>query len=273
MARFRFFACALACAFALAGCGDAYSGLTSPAGIETVGDAAAAVAHRPTGSQYAVAAIGAIDTLGVVLDGLAAVNAAGSWTQRQSPTATRTYSRSLTKVTAAGFGTPPSFCQSFAGYGAGVPALAVTFGWQGMTNGRMSSGGRVSTDAATAAGSTFAGSASSLAALSRVPVSDCANSVPLAVSGWAAAAPFRVSILAVYESGHLTSVNVSRATFGKYSLTLTTQRPGRDPRINGLVADGRIPVASLSSDAFGNGNLTITSTGAQYRLSGWVVAG
>lgn len=222
MARFRLFACAMAFVFALAGCGDAYSGLSSSSGVETVGDLAAAVAHRPTGTQYAAAAIGAVDTLGAVLGRVNAV--------AQRPESA------------------PVFRQSFAGMGAGVPALGIAIGWQGTTYGRLSQGNSsgIIAASATSSGGTFIGSSAS---------------------------HFRISIRAAYRNGRLTSLNASRATFGGYTMFLASSRPGNATRIVGIVNDGRTKIATLWSDALGNGSLTITSTGAEYRLADWSVSG
>lgn len=221
MARFRLVACAMAFVFALAGCGDAYSGLSSSAGVETVGDLAAVVAHRPTGTQYAAAAIVAVDTLGAVLG-------------RINGTLQRP-------------GSAQTFRQSFVGMGAGVPALGIALGWQGTTSGRASpSKNGIATATATSFGNTFTGSSES---------------------------HFKISLRAAYRSGRLTSLNVSRARFGEYTMFLATSGGGNATRIGGIVNDGRTKIATLWSDPSGNGNLTITSTGAEYRLADWSLSG
>ena len=248
MARFQLFASVAACVFALAGCGDAYSGLSATQGVENVGDAAAVVAHRPTGTQYATVTIGAIDTLGEVLGGLASAN-----------------DRS---------GIGRAFCTTFAGTGRSVPALGVTIGWQGTISGRLLPTSAVTTTtAATAVGSTFQGSTDSLAALSHTQLRGCPNSAPpFAIADETNASSFKIALRADYRSGRLASLNVLRATFGEYTMFFTTARNGRVPHIQGSLDDGRTRVASISSDAFGNGSVTITSTGAEYRLHDWNVS-
>ena len=219
--RSRLFACLAACAVAFSGCSDAYSGLSASAGVETVGDAAAVVAHQPTGTQYAAASIGAVDTLGAVLSritGLAQRSESGS-----------------------------SFRQSFVETGSGDRALGIVFGWQGTTNGRLLGANPhgAATAVAIASGSTFAGSAVS---------------------------HFRISLRAAYRKGRLIALNVPYATFGRYAMSVATSHGSGAAKVAGALSDGRTRIASLSSDASGNGKLTITSTGAEYRLANWTIS-
>ena len=74
MCRVLVFAIAVIAGFSLAGCGldSGQSGSAIPlAGPETVGDAAATIAHRPTDSQNTAAAIDAVGVLGSRLNALA----------------------------------------------------------------------------------------------------------------------------------------------------------------------------------------------------------
>jgi hypothetical protein len=255
MARFGVYALAAAFALALAGCGDgSYSGLS--AGVETVEDAAAIVAHRPTGTQYAATAIGAVDTLGAVLGGLS--NA-----------------RDLERANAERL----TFCQAFAGSGGGrVPALGMSFGWQGTTNGAFeeSIGGIGDAHAvlALASGTAIVGPEGSMEPLSGAPRASCAKARPaFAALGPSAPMSFRIPLHVAYRSGRLWSVTVSHAAYGNYWFELSPSRSERDPRMIGIVGSGRARIAYLRADRFGNGDLTITPTGAQYRLVDWMVAG
>jgi hypothetical protein len=255
MARPGVFALATVCALALAGCSNgSYSGLA--AGVETVEDAAAIVAHRPTGTQYAAAAIGAADTLGAVLGGLS-----------DARTLERTNARRLT------------FCQSFAGSGGGrVPVLGMSFGWQGTTNGAFEDSIHHGSDAfavlALASGTAIVGPEGSMEPLSSVPRASCANARPaFAALGPEAPMSFRIPLHVVYRSGRLLSVTVSHAAYGNYWFELSPSRSEREPRMVGIIGSGRTRIAALRVDRFGNGELTITPTGAQYRLVDWMVAG
>ena len=196
MARSRFFSIVAACAFGLAGCGDgSYSGLS---GVETVGDAAAIVAHRPTGTQYAATAIDAVDTFGAALGGIAA----------------------LENLQRAG-GRGSSFCRTFAGFGGDwVPALETTLGWQGATRGTALALRRPETPlavSAVAAGTAFVGPEGSIEPLdvwsrSRCP-SAVANLWPSSASK-AMVLPFKIPFRVGYRNGRLVGASASpHATF------------------------------------------------------------
>jgi len=256
MIRSRVFAFAAVCALALAGCGDgSYSGLAGSADVETVGDATAIVAHRPTGSQYAAAAIDAVDTFGAALGGVAA----------------------LENLQLAGGG-GATFCHTFAGFGGEwVPALAMTLGWQGDTSGVASARRRPGTPLAVnaiAAGTAFVGPEGSIEPLDAWSRAQCPSATPTyAIIGKALVLPFKIPFRVDYRNGRLSGVSVSHATFGEYSIALTTKRVARTLRIEGIIDDGRTRIADLRADALGSGDLIITSTGAQYRLVGWSVVG
>lgn len=254
MARSGVLAFAAACAFALAGCGDGtYSGLANTAGVETVGDAAAIVAHRPTPSQYAATAIDAIDTLGAALGGVAVE------TQRAA-------------------GRRSAFCRTFAGFGGSwVPGLQMTLGWQGATSGATPSLHHPAAPLAVnaiAAGTAFVGPEGSIEPLDAWSRTRCPSAMPTyAIVGKALVMPFKIPFRVDFRNGRLWGVSVPHATFGAYSLALTTMHAERTLRIAGVIDDGRMRIAYLRADALGTGDLTITSTGAQYRLVGWSVVG
>lgn len=256
MIRSRVFAIAVACALTLAGCGDGgYSGLAGSSGVETVGDAAAIVAHRPTGSQYAATAIDAVDTFGAALGGVGALE-----------NVQRTVGGSLL------------FCRTFAGLGGEwVPALDMTLGWQGTTSGIAAGAGRPGAPIsvkAIAAGTAFVGAEGSIEPLDAWSRSQCPSETPTyAVIGKALVMPFKIPFRIDYHNGRLSGLSVSHASFGTYSLALTTIRVARTLRIEGIIDDGRTRIADLRADELGSGDLTITSTGAQYRLVGWSVIG
>jgi hypothetical protein len=176
-----------------------------------------------------------------------------------------------------------SLCQASAGYDAvGIPSLDATFGWQGAT---LDSPASIRRDDATGAvtvsttqiGSTFAGPVGSLSLLAGSPHATCPYASPAyMLTGGTAASSFAIPIRAAYHRGRLWSLEVSRASFaGGYTLELATTRNAKSQTgsviVNGILANGKTRIASVSSDEFGSGELTITSTGAQYRIVDWTV--
>lgn len=238
MTRFGVFALVAACALALAGCADAYSGLAAADGVQTVGDATAFFAHRPTGSQYAAAAIGSVDSLGAVM-------------------------RELSRARSS-----PAFCRGFSG-SVRVSSLAMSFAWEGSARGN--SGAEAGASSATATGLTFLAPEGSIrhAGAARANCADYASTYTAGLE--ATALRFRIPIAVQYRGGELQNVRVSRASFGQYTMSVDGIHGAGGVSIVGILANHRTPIASLQADRFGNGNLTITSTGAQYRLADWVV--
>jgi hypothetical protein len=175
-----------------------------------------------------------------------------------------------------------AICENSAGYdAAGVPSRDATFGWQGSTiesptSIRRDDGNGSVTVSTTQVGNTFAGPVGSLSLLAGAPGGSCTDAPPAyALTGASTASAFTVPIRASYRDGKLSSLAVWRASFSSgYRFDLTTTRRaknGIDGGVRGLLTDGKTQVASLSSDAFGSGELTITSTGAQYRIVDWTV--
>jgi hypothetical protein len=176
-----------------------------------------------------------------------------------------------------------ALCQNSAGYDAvGIPSLDATFGWQGATIEspapvRADDGTGIVTITTTQVGSTFAGPVGSLSLLAGTAHQACSNAAPAyALAGGTSANSFAIPIRAAYRRGRLWSLDVSRASFaGGYRFDLATNRNAKNATgsvaVNGVLTNGKTRVASLSSDAFGSGELTITSTGAQYRLVDWTI--
>ena len=174
-----------------------------------------------------------------------------------------------------------AICENSAGYdAAGIPSLDATFGWQGSTiesptSMRRDDGNGSVTVSTTQVGNTFAGPVGSLSLLAGAPRGGCTDAPPgYALSGATTASAFTVPIRVTYRDGKLSSLAVWQASFSSgYRFDLTTNRraTSTDGGVRGLLTDGKIRVATLSSDAFGSGELTITSTGAQYRIVDWTV--
>jgi hypothetical protein len=174
-----------------------------------------------------------------------------------------------------------ALCASFAGYdAAGIPALDAAFGWQGATIDSPTSirrdgrNGAVSVST-TQIGNAMAGPIGSLSFPEGTPRAACGNAAAAyALAGATAASAYTIPIRAAYRFGRLSSLTISRALFsGGYTLDLASNARNRTGTvaINGLLTNGKTHVANLFSDVFGSGVLTITSTGAQYRLVDWTV--
>lgn len=172
------------------------------------------------------------------------------------------------------------YCRAAAAFSpSGVPALDAAFGWDGTTVGAPAAATRQSdqrgdvTFASLQKGSIYAGPIGSLRLTARRTAAGCpAGDWAFGVSGGVPAADFSLPIRATYRNGTLVSLSVSGASLGAYRLTATTVRNGLDDRsVAGVLVSGGVRIASLESDTFGNGVLTVTSTGAQYRLIDWTI--
>ncbi len=176
-----------------------------------------------------------------------------------------------------------AYCQDTAGYSTtGIPSLDATFGWEVRS--------RVSTDLAartrdrsgavtlssTQGGSTFAGPIGSLFVVADRSDPTCpAPTSAYALSGGAPSA-FTIPIRATFRRGTLAALTVTGAAFaGGYTLDAYTKTGAdndfADATVRGTLRNGRVRVATLTADRFGNGALSLTATGTQYRLTDWTV--
>ena len=172
------------------------------------------------------------------------------------------------------------FCEDSAGFNAtGVASLSEAFGWQG---GALSSGTRtVNTDgsvtySATHAGSTYKGAIGSLSINTGTQNTACPITTPMfTLAGGTQKGTYNIPITATYLHGTLTNLTITNATLASgATLNVTTNQgvpPSSNLFISGTVAQGGTQVATFSVDAFGDGTLTVTSSGAQYVITDWHV--
>lgn len=173
-----------------------------------------------------------------------------------------------------------SFCSDSAGYNAtGFQNLNETLGWQG---GVFSTGTRtVNGDGSVTWNATHAGSASkgSIGSLSLGVSSEntaCPISKPMfTLSGGTALGSYSIPTVATYKSGLLIGLTITNATLSSgNTLNVTTNgnvSPMSNLFITGTLTNGTTQLATFSVDAFGDGTLTITSSGAQYVITDWNV--
>lgn len=290
MARPATFAVAALAGFLLAGCfGPAALSLPAAGdGVQTVSDAADALdVHRSSASENAKAAIAVTDALGSFVRDISADQRAlsGHAGGRPALRSMRHYvverdgkqilSGSELILRGNGGG---DYCQSSAGYStSGIPSLDATFGWQ---SGAMS-GGKRAADArgtalwsAHASGAIVQGAIGSLSIERNAASASCPMNAPAFVlKGGTSANAFEIPIAMAFRRGELFNLSVASGRFASGdSLDVTTT--SRQPvQVNGVIATGRTQLATFRTNAAGNGKLTITSTGAQYVVADWIVAG
>ncbi len=182
-------------------------------------------------------------------------------------------------VVMPGSGAVNVFCQDSAGYNAvGIPSLDATFGWQGGTSAgvpgsRTDDGNGIVTWSSTQSGEVDRGAIGALAIEKQAANEGCPIGAPAyALSGGTEKRAYQIPLVATFHDGLLLAVSVTRADLGNgYALDVRTSGEGFDTTIRGTVSAGALRVAAFAADRFGDGLLTITSTGAEYRLVDWSV--
>lgn len=175
------------------------------------------------------------------------------------------------------------YCQDTAGYSTtGIPSLDATFGWEVRSRvstepaTRTRDGSGAVTLSSTQGGNTFAGPIGSLFVVADRSEPTCpAPTSAYALSGGAPSA-FTMPIRATFRRGTLAALTVTGAAFaGGYTLDAYTKtgtgNDFADVTVRGTLRNGRVHVATLTADRFGNGALGLTATGTQYRLVDWTV--
>jgi hypothetical protein len=266
----------------LTGCSAAFGqfGVSLPASgddVQTVSDAAdSLVAHRGSATQNAKAAIGVTDALGSIVRDISTDERilSGAHPSKEGPRVRRVLSLSQLVLRPSGGGVS-GYCQSSAGYSLkGIPSLDETFGWQ---SGAYSGGARVTGDrgfstwSANAIGEAVQAPIGGLS-IARSGSATCPMLAPtFSVRGATAGNAFSIPITLTYHHGTLWNVSVSDARFaGGESLDVATSF-GRPQSITGTIANGSTELATFHTTAYGEGTLTITSTGAQYAIADWIV--
>lgn len=264
------------------------AGLSLPAadGVQTVSDAAdALVAHRTTASQSARAAIAVTDGLGsfvreIGADQRSLAERAGRAVPARSLRdymVERNGKRILSASELVQRG-GRTYCQSSAGYLAGgIPSLDETFGWQSgaYTGGQRGTDSRGSAIwSANASGAVLQGSIGSLS-IARNGGATCPMNAPaFIVKGGTSANAFTMPISMEFRRGALVNLSVVNARFASGdALEVTTHADRQSMQVRGMITNGRAQVATFVTNAFGDGTLTITSTGAQYAIGDWIVVG
>jgi hypothetical protein len=286
----------------LGGCsggGFGQSGVSVPSagdGVQTVSDAADALdVHRTSASENAKAAIGAMDALGSFVRDMSDAehlfsgsSHAGQRIVLSGPGGrvlrfSRLSNRDKRIISGSDLVMQPSlgnvtdFCQSSAGYSlAGIPSLDITFGWQ---SGAFSGGARATDDhgfstwSANAGGEIVEGAIGALSIRRSAAGSACPMTAPaFTLDGADASNAFSIPISMAFHRGELSSISVANGTFANgESLDVTSAANRQSIEVDGVVRNSRTSLATFRTNAFGNGTLTITSTGAQYVISDWIV--
>jgi len=172
------------------------------------------------------------------------------------------------------------FCSDSAGYNAtGFQRLGITFGWQG---GVLSGGTRtVNNDGSvtwtsTHAGTTFKGPIGGLSISAGVQNLSCPIWTPMfTLAGGTAVGSYSIPLTVTYLHGMLESLTITNATLSDGDTlnvaTNSSQPPSSSQYITGVVSNGSTQIATFAVDAFGDGTLTVTASGAQYVITDWHV--
>jgi hypothetical protein len=172
-----------------------------------------------------------------------------------------------------------AFCEDSAGYDpTGIASLDETFGWQG---GALSGASRTTIGkaferwSAAPSGTLYTGSIGALSIASGAPNATCPIATPaFTLSGGTAIGSYSIPLVITFHHGTLWNVSVRRARLPNGDTLNVTTRGGRRDRrdfIKGSLRNGGTPIATFAVNGFGNGELTVTSTGAQYRIVDWIV--
>jgi hypothetical protein len=180
-------------------------------------------------------------------------------------------------VMAAGSGGVNDFCSDAAGYNAtGIARLNETFGWQG----GVASGTRtVNADGsvtwqATHAGSTSKGPIGSLSIDVAGANTACPISTPeYTLAGGTQGGSYSIPVTATFKMGLLVDLTVTNASLANGNTlnvaTNTNLQPANPDFITGTISNGATQIATFNVDTFGDGTLTITSSGVQYVIDDW----
>ncbi len=172
------------------------------------------------------------------------------------------------------------FCGDSAGFNAtGIASLNETFGWQGGTlqpgTRTLNSDGSV-TWQSTHTGNGFKGAIGSLSVNTGTQNTACPITTPMfTLSGGTQGGSYSIPITATYAGGELTNLTVSNAQLANgNSLNVVTnagQPPLSSTFISGTIANAGTQIATFAVNAFGDGTLTVTSSGTQYVMNDWHV--
>lgn len=172
-----------------------------------------------------------------------------------------------------------SFCSDNAGYNdTGVASLNETFGWANTT----ASGTRtVNSDGSVTWASTHNGTAykAAIGGLS-IAVGTANTACPITtpeytLAGGTATGTYSIPVSATFNHGLLVNLSVTNATLANGNTLNVTTNSSVPPQnvgfITGVIANNGTQISSFSVNAFGDGTLTITSSGTVYTMSDWHV--
>ena len=211
--------------------------------------------------------------LPIAADGFAAI---GSTTA--SIAKTPVLSASAEFVMMPGSQASNAFCEDSAGYDpAGIASLDETFGWQGgvLSAGTRTSAANATTWSATPAGTAYSAPIGALSIGTGAQNLSCPISTPdFSLDGGTAIGTYSMPISVEFDRGILWSLSVRNARLPNgdtLNLRTVGHQRARHDYIVGRLTNGQTPIATLSLNGFGNGELTVTSTGAQYKIVDWMV--
>lgn len=183
-------------------------------------------------------------------------------------------------VMLAGSGGSNQFCSDSAGFNAtGIQSLNETFGWQG---GVLAPGTRtVNSDgsvtwSSTHSGSVFKGPIATLSIVTGTQNTGCPIATPMfTLAGGTQLGTFSIPVSATYKLGLLQNLTVTNASLANgNTLNVTTNssvQPQNSLFINGVISNGGTTIATFNTDAFGDGTLTVASSGKQFVITDWHV--
>lgn len=173
-----------------------------------------------------------------------------------------------------------NWCGDSAGYNAtGIAKLNETFGWQGgvLTGGTrtLNSDGSV-TWTATHAGTVFTGAIGSLSIAIGSENTACPITTPqYTLSGGTSQGSYSIPVTATYMHGELTALTVTSAQLANGNTLNVVTNSGVSSTssnyITGTISNGSTQIATFAVDCFGDGTLTMTSSGAQFVIDDWHV--
>ncbi len=171
------------------------------------------------------------------------------------------------------------FCSDSAGYNAvGIASTGNTFGWAGgvASGTRTVNGDGSVTWSATHAGTAYEGGIGSLSIATGTPNTACPIASPdFTLAGGTSIGSYTIPVTATFGHGVLQSLSIVGASLANGdTLDVTTnagQAPSSEQFVTGSISKGTTQTATFAVDAFGDGALTVTATGAQYVITDWHV--
>ncbi len=174
-----------------------------------------------------------------------------------------------------------TYCGDSAGFNAtGISSLNETFGWAG---GNLPGGTRtVNSDgsvtySATQSGTSYVGGIGALNIATGTQNTACPISTPdFTLTGGTSKGSYSIPIAATYKAGLLENLSVTNAQLVDGDTlnvtTNTSQPPTSSNFISGVLTNSSgTQVSTFAVDAFGDGTLTVTQSGAQYVMNNWHV--